>query len=431
MDYAVLQRWMEEHLPIVELLLKCLSDSRDTATLDRIGALTDSEWHTLLRQAFQQSINSLLFRYLRNLDDGVAIPENVIQSLRMSYLRNANRNMQFYSALADVLNSIQAQNIPVIVMKGAHLAEHVYDNIGLRYMNDLDILVHKSDMPAVEAALLDLGFQHHKNPAWYDKHHFHYIFTLPDTPVFLEVHWGTFFTHDKFKIELELMWETAQPARIAGVDTLVFSPEVLLIYLGLHNYYHEYYGALMRLYDLAAVFRLYQDRIDWSFFQQYALEHKLRKPLYVSYFFTKQWLQNGPPQDVMEALRPPDWNDQVVEWARLELLLGHTSPLLRSTNVAALWKSKHLTQKLAILLRSMFPSRSYLAKRYSVAEDSWRSYSLYLRHLHDIFRRHGNSLWSLIHHDQQVMVELERTSQWMALKQWMLEDDKRPGQQQT
>ncbi|MCP4365035.1 MAG: nucleotidyltransferase family protein [Planctomycetes bacterium] len=48
--------------------------------------------------------------------------------------------------------------MPVILLKGAHLAQVVYSNIALRPMGDIDILVKKNDLPKAKELLLELGY---------------------------------------------------------------------------------------------------------------------------------------------------------------------------------------------------------------------------------------------------------------------------------
>jgi len=51
------------------------------------------------------------------------------------------RNKRILQELGEILALFQPHNIPVIVLKGACLAHTVYQNIGLRVMLDLDLLV--------------------------------------------------------------------------------------------------------------------------------------------------------------------------------------------------------------------------------------------------------------------------------------------------
>ena len=74
-----------------------------------------------------------------------------------AYLENAARNLRLYDNLCKVLKILRRDGIPVIVLKGAHLAELVYGNRALRFMGDLDLLVQKDDVMRVDALLIEMG----------------------------------------------------------------------------------------------------------------------------------------------------------------------------------------------------------------------------------------------------------------------------------
>jgi hypothetical protein len=61
-------------------------------------------------------------------------------------LYSALRNMRRCHELSKVLRILQNDGIPVIVLKGAALAEVVYGNIALRSMSDVDLLVKKGSI---------------------------------------------------------------------------------------------------------------------------------------------------------------------------------------------------------------------------------------------------------------------------------------------
>jgi hypothetical protein len=60
--------------------------------------------------------------------------------------------MLLYQELQTVLKTFKfrAASIAVIALKGAFLAELVYENIGLRAIGDVDLLVKKEDLEKVQ-----------------------------------------------------------------------------------------------------------------------------------------------------------------------------------------------------------------------------------------------------------------------------------------
>ncbi|MBK8048555.1 MAG: nucleotidyltransferase family protein [Anaerolineales bacterium] len=57
-----------------------------------------------------------------------------------------------------MLETFEREQIPVIVMKGAALANRLSTDIGLRWMGNLDLLVHPEDQARVGALMLQCGY---------------------------------------------------------------------------------------------------------------------------------------------------------------------------------------------------------------------------------------------------------------------------------
>lgn len=93
----------------------------------------------------------------RNLDR--LLPTDILETVRTGYFECAWRNNSLYSDLSKILKALHQENIPVILLKGAHLAQTVYSNIALRPMGDIDILVRKSDLLKTKKQLLGLGYR--------------------------------------------------------------------------------------------------------------------------------------------------------------------------------------------------------------------------------------------------------------------------------
>ena len=85
-----------------------------------------------MQSATRHGVAPLLYRTLSRLDDASAVPREVIKTLRTAYYNNIARNMLLYQELQTVLKrfNFKAAGIDVIVLKGAFLAEIVYETIG-------------------------------------------------------------------------------------------------------------------------------------------------------------------------------------------------------------------------------------------------------------------------------------------------------------
>lgn len=138
-----------------ELLLTALRMRRAATPKKRFGAATSEDWLELVRIARDHRIGALLHWRLKEAE--VAIPTDILQSLQMDHLKGAYRNTRLYHYLARVLERFHHSRIPVIPLKGAYLAQHIYDCFGIREMSDVELLVRKQDLIPMRDILSDLG----------------------------------------------------------------------------------------------------------------------------------------------------------------------------------------------------------------------------------------------------------------------------------
>jgi len=223
-----------------DLLLYCLGIGTDEIKFARLEQLSSSDWDDVIQQSVRHGITPLLYQRLKALSPSANIPDSIVQKLQEIYLHNAARNMRLYHELSTVLKILQNEDIPVIVLKGAALAETVYQNIALRPMGDVDLLVKKEDLHRAETTLLNLGYVipeiYLEKKDWYWKEHHHLTPYLKN--ITIEVHWNIAPPSHQFQIDINGMWDRARLTKIANIEALVLSHEDLILHLCLHNMVH-------------------------------------------------------------------------------------------------------------------------------------------------------------------------------------------------
>jgi hypothetical protein len=118
----------------------------------------------------------------------------VLERLRDGFLMNGAKNALLFKELAQVLKALEQANIPVIVLKGAHLTASVYSHMAVRTMGDIDLLVGRSDLEKSVSRLGDLGYFARTKvtdvATWCETHrHWPRMFQPPPAPG-IEIHWA-------------------------------------------------------------------------------------------------------------------------------------------------------------------------------------------------------------------------------------------------
>ena len=115
-----------------------------------------SKWDALLRQAEEQGMGPLLHRHLSTLE--ADLPDTFLRGLRFLSLRHQQANTLLVKSLHGILDLLQSEGIPVLVLKGAALCRTLYPEVGLRPMRDIDLLLAKEDVLRAHVFLQQHGF---------------------------------------------------------------------------------------------------------------------------------------------------------------------------------------------------------------------------------------------------------------------------------
>jgi hypothetical protein len=333
-------------------------------------------WSDMARLAQNYGLGPLLHAAIR--ENGLDAPREIGDRLQETYYQLAAANAVRFQELAKVLTTLSAARIPVLVLKGALLAETVYGNLALRPMSDLDLLIPRERIHEIPQVLAPLGYRLSAGEAGYS---FAYdtlfcgeIILCKDTPVLpvvLDVHWHLLaveWFHHTGRVDLEALWETVCPLRIDGTPARQLCPEDNLLHLCLHAGISHSYVYLLNLIDIDHAISIYRD-LDWDRFLQRARDFQVRSAAYFGLRFTRDLFDTPIPDRVLNALRPGRFRCWGVR--RLadpeRLVLGAQPPLSR--------RSRYLLHLALIdslpgflrLARYLFlPSGDWLATRYAL-----------------------------------------------------------------
>jgi hypothetical protein len=256
--------------PALEFVKLCLSARWDAGALEAARSLAAQDgfdWGQLCRVAHTEGVAPLLYHTVRL--QGL-LPATVEGALRQAYYRNAGRNLILLHRLEIVLRQLDAEDVPVIVLKGAALAHGVYSKAGLRPMCDLDLLVRREDLPLTRRVLSRLGYEA-PGAEWrvgFINPYLHEV-TLAhpgEAATALDLHWSLFGGLDYYRIPMDWFWQTALPTRVGDAPAQVLGPAAQVLHLCEHILRHCRQGhlTLLQSYDVAAVLACYGEQVDWD-----------------------------------------------------------------------------------------------------------------------------------------------------------------------
>lgn len=408
---------------IDELLLACLQPS---PTPDKIGGVAlpaEDDWEELLRQSDRHNVTPLLYHRLRTFHPDLPLPNGITGKLRQAHLDNSARNLRLYSHLGKVLRILRQESIPVIALKGAYLAEFVYDHHALRYMNDLDLLVHENNLMKVDDLLLEMGC----TPTDYHRTvdgNCEFVYIMPKRDVCLEIHWRILPPQFPFPIDTDGQWRRSRPVTIAGVEAAVFCPEDLLLHLCLHAACTHGFEPGLRLFtDIIEILRQHEGNIDWSLIRRLTREWDVGKSVYLTLKLAMELLGAKLPEGFLKDLRPGDFDEDFVVLAKNQIFSRSPQttkrPLSMASPVAQFWEASRFRDKVTLFWKRLFLSRKTMARLYPAPSDSLRIYFYYVVRLQNLLRTYGLDVWRWLRRDQEMLAYAQEGRELTTLKNWL------------
>ncbi len=290
---------MEKGTPMIlsnedKLLLDCLRSGVDVGRQSKLKSLVDLplDWDELIRSAETRGISSLVYKSLNGTDAESIIPASGMERLRNAYHLTAAQNMFFYSEVQRILKAFKKADIDAMLLKGAALSATVYDDIGLRTMKDIDILVHEKSLNRAKAVMQILDYKAQtqiKPEKWYRENHFHLpVFIHRKKSLAVEIHWNISKVLPGY--DIEQWWQRALEIEISGTPVLVPCAEDMIFHLCLHLYHNSFNEetGLKGLSDIAHTIQYYSASIDWDIFTALVNMCEFRKPVYSVLFLVKK-----------------------------------------------------------------------------------------------------------------------------------------------
>jgi Uncharacterised nucleotidyltransferase len=194
------------------------------------GPTSLEAWHNLentedLDGFGRGAINVFPELYLSLKEQGVN--HRLVPRLKGVYKHTWTRNQVMFARVEQVLREFATRGIPAILLKGAALAVRYYDDVGGRFMLDVDLMVPYEQVPMALRALLDMRWR----PAEFVPEPVKLLFRMrhgvsfkaPSDWVSLDLHWNA--------LHLSLgpcadtaFWDSRVPVRFRDVDAFALNP---------------------------------------------------------------------------------------------------------------------------------------------------------------------------------------------------------------
>ena len=219
---------------------------------------TVNDAKSLVQLAVKEGMAGLLYKNLEKSGSLETLNPQHKQRLYTTYYLTIRHNLKLVHALNEILKPMMQRRVKVVLMQGISLLQQVYQDIGLRPMNDIDLWVLPTGYADLVDCLVNRGFK--KNSI--------YPNTYSRGEVVLDIH-----THilggDRINsrnllidIDQEEIFQSARPVDMKFTSALCLNPSDQFLYLSLHALKHN----LERLIWLVDIKNLTADwdSSDWQ-----------------------------------------------------------------------------------------------------------------------------------------------------------------------
>jgi len=315
------------------------------------------------------------------------MPADLAEQCRTDARAAAMRGLRMRAELSAVAALFVDAGIPVMALKGGHLAIQFYENVASRWMDDLDLLVHRKDIERAQALLEAVGYRPQREldlQVALSAHH--HVAPLSRGGCVIELHWSIVPPDQPVAIDVDALWSRSVPLseEVPGMRALAIND--LILHLCVHAAcVHGLAMGFQPLIDIAEVCRA--EEVDWVSLQKDARDWRAARPVSLTLQLARELVGAAVP-----APAEPGW---LLETADLGLVTTATETMVEKTNgpfsanVLRLGTqgARQQAQSAAQAL-----SRERVAYIHGLREDTWWLPLLRVWRVVDLFWRYSGSL---------------------------------------
>ncbi len=332
------------------------------------------DWEQLADSLIARGVGPLFYRHMQQLPDKERIPRSAQEKLKQTYYHTLSRNMVLYSVFRKVIKAFTDNGIPAVALKGIHLSEKLYGDIGLRQLSDIDLLVRKADGEKSLKVLREIGFVQSGDEVSHliaDSlgviHYPAMIFEGVSVEIHIELHREK----NNCRLDSEQIIARSETAVIHGVDTQVMEMYDLLIFLCIHLDKHFLMGQVQftNFMDIVNWIEFQGERTDWQVLNERCKQYNSEDIVYKYLAMVIKYFRVSAPENISAKygylLTAQD------EKRFIQYLNGvKTESFGASGHIRNIAKKNSLGAKLHYLRMVVFPPERFMRNRFGIRHSS-------------------------------------------------------------
>jgi hypothetical protein len=332
------------------------------------------EWNVLARKAHAEGVGPLLYWRLSKSEQILTLPQETQNFLKILYAGTMMQNQRRFKDLKNLAKLFYQTNISAVVLKGACFALTIYPNIGLRPMDDMDLLIPKAKLVEALRIAKRLGYEEVRSDAFPFLRNFleYDIVMLKRSEPFNILELRNSILANKaftFAVPVEWFWthtETFSTKSNVDFENLsMLSPTVQVLYTSAHAILkHGEHVPLRWYFDLDLLVRFYDARIDWDFLLSQAQVFEWSSALFAALLQTHSYFDTPIPGQIL--VRLAESSDRYSSW----VALMQEKPATRTFEELRYFSVMNWYGRIFKIAGLVIPRPSYMRWRYKL-KSSW------------------------------------------------------------
>lgn len=280
------------------------------------------------------------------------MPSSTLDDLAEAYCRVSNGNAAALEQFHTLAALLERARIPFLLLKGLAVLVQLYGIRGTRPLSDVDLLVHESDLVAIDRVLTEAGYsrQIDGNPCY----------ASPGNGLAFDITTTLWYLDEQ---GVKDVWANARPHARSPRTVMLLAADDLLIHLTAYAVIHR--GALTPAWEQDLRLLLLRETIDWTNVTRKARQYSLAVPLFYGLTYLRQRMPTLPiPDSFLRSLAPHGGYDRLLYWLLQRLVTVQPMPELGHFLI---WLTRPASSKWSLLPHTFFPSSDFLGYRYGIA----------------------------------------------------------------
>ncbi|HXJ83058.1 MAG TPA: nucleotidyltransferase family protein [Candidatus Methylomirabilis sp.] len=234
--------------------------------------------------------------------EGAGVRDPLMGRLKGTYRHTLYSNHLRLGSAVPVLRELARAGVPTMLLKGAALTVLYYRDVGLRPMDDVDILVPTRQAGVAVDVLNQLGFTPRCRVTGRHVQVGHAVDLGDARGQRIDLHWHLL-PESCWPSADATFWEHARQATFHGVEAAVLHPTEQLFHICAHGLKWEPVAPVRWVADAAVVLARAEAEIDWGRLAAQAEGHRMILPLRSALRVLREMLGLPVPAEILERLQ--------------------------------------------------------------------------------------------------------------------------------